>query len=86
MQAIDGNSIRHIANISKIMLPVICASNQAGADGFAAGRHEGAVAYNKCSLPSATVVTAQIDEASAVNGAIFYDEDATADGIDPHVP
>lgn len=84
-QAVDGDPLRHMAGVSKVMLPVIRTTDQAGADGLAACRDKGAVTNHEFPLPGAPVVAAQVDEAPAVDGGVLHEKCPAADGIDAHV-
>ena len=61
MKGFDGDPFRHITGVSKIMLPGIGTTNQAGTGRTASGRHENTVADDEFSLPCTAVVGTQVD-------------------------
>ena len=81
MKFFDGDPLRHITGVAEIMLSGIGSADQAGAFCPAVSRHENAVADDEFSLPRTSVIRAQIDEVSTVDGGILDGKSPAANGI-----
>src|SRR5690606_30566374 len=82
MECIDGDALRHVTGVTEVVLPVVGAADQAGADRFAAGWNKHGVADDDLALPCAAVVGAEIDQTPAVDGGVFDGEGSAADRVD----
>jgi len=86
VKRVDGDLVRHITGVPKIMLAGIETADQAGAGLSTSCGHENTVTDNEFSLPCTAIIRSQVDEIPSVDGGILHSEDTTAYGIDSHVP
>ena len=83
MKTVDRDGVRHMTDVSKIMLAFVFTADQ-----IAVGlliRLEVAVADDNVSLPGASVIAAKIDDAGGVESGVFNPKRTVADGVGTHV-